>query len=264
MRGRNQVEQASGTMPILPKTKPIRAFVGGEPDVHRQRHRRADADRRAVDRGDDRLGARVDREADPAAGVADARDDRGVVEPVVQVGHRRLRASRRDRTRCRPTDRSMPAQNARPRPVTTTAATSSSALARVEGVDQLLGHRHRERVELVGTVEREREDAVLDRPVEGVVVRHLTGRAGRTAPHSDLADRPRCGPHGSARTSARPARGPSAPRGRRSARRRSGRSRRRRASSPRRSASSAIIDGVLADPQRVGRRRSRAGSSGTG
>ena len=26
-RGRNQVEQASGTMPILLKTKPIRAFV---------------------------------------------------------------------------------------------------------------------------------------------------------------------------------------------------------------------------------------------
>ena len=41
-----------------------------------QRHRRADADRRAVDRGDDGLLAFVDRERDAAAGVANTVHDR--------------------------------------------------------------------------------------------------------------------------------------------------------------------------------------------
>ena len=43
----------------------------------------------AVDRGDHRLGAVVDRERHAAAGVAHARLDRGVVEPVPHVLQRR-------------------------------------------------------------------------------------------------------------------------------------------------------------------------------
>ena len=44
----------------------------GHPDVHRQGHRGADADRGAVDRGDHRLGQGVDRQRHAAAGVAHA------------------------------------------------------------------------------------------------------------------------------------------------------------------------------------------------
>ena len=44
-----------------------------EPDVHRQRHRDADADRRAVDRGDDRLLRLEDAQREHASAVADDR-----------------------------------------------------------------------------------------------------------------------------------------------------------------------------------------------
>ena len=72
MRGRNQVDAASGTMPRRPKTKPIRAFV--------EASRRSIAsvmvapmpDSGAVDRGDHRLRQGMDRQRHPAAGVAHA------------------------------------------------------------------------------------------------------------------------------------------------------------------------------------------------
>jgi hypothetical protein len=65
------VEQASGVMPILPKTKPMRLFRD-QAHVHGQRHGRADADRRAVDGGDHRFLAIENGQCDAAAGVAHA------------------------------------------------------------------------------------------------------------------------------------------------------------------------------------------------
>ena len=146
MRGRNQVEHASGTIPILPKTKPIAGLRRRHPHVHGQGHRRADADRRTVDRGDHRLGARVDRQRDPAAGVADAVQDRRVVEPVLHVRQRRLLRPRRARTRCRPPtgpcrrrrrgrDRSRrPPGRRRRRWRASNASTSSSAISTVNAL----------------------------------------------------------------------------------------------------------------------------------
>ena len=71
-RGRNQLEQASGTMPRREKTKPKRACVRGDADIHRQLHGGADADGRTVDRGDDGLEAFIDRQRHAAAAVAHA------------------------------------------------------------------------------------------------------------------------------------------------------------------------------------------------
>ena len=99
---------------------------GHHPDVHGQRHGGADADRGAVDGGDHRLGQRVDRERDPAAGVAQPVLVRRLVVVGPELLGRRRQASRRGRRRCPWRERSMPAQNARPAPVTTTARTASS------------------------------------------------------------------------------------------------------------------------------------------
>jgi hypothetical protein len=54
---------------------------------------------------------------------------------------------------------SPPAENARPAPVTTTAPTSSSWAARLKRVGQRRAHLDAQRVERVGTVERDERDA---------------------------------------------------------------------------------------------------------
>ena len=66
------------------------------------------------------------------------------------------------RTSSPPLDRSAPAQNPRPAPVTITTRTSSSASIAIERVDQLAHHRGRERVQLVGPVQRDGRDVVGD------------------------------------------------------------------------------------------------------
>ena len=70
IRGRNQLDAASGTMPRRANTRPKRAFGRREPHVHRQLHRHADADRRPVDRADHRLQALEDPQRDEPAAVA--------------------------------------------------------------------------------------------------------------------------------------------------------------------------------------------------
>ena len=114
-----------GRCPSRPKTKPIRALVDASRMSMRQGHGRADADRGAVDRGDHRLGQGVDRQRHPAAGVAQPVVVRRLVVVRAELLRRRRAATRRGRRRCPRAERSMPAQNARPAPVTTTARTSS-------------------------------------------------------------------------------------------------------------------------------------------
>ena len=70
MRGRNQLEAASGTMPRAANTNPNRRVGRREPDVHRQRHGRPDADGGPVDGGDHGLGAPEDPQGQHPAGVA--------------------------------------------------------------------------------------------------------------------------------------------------------------------------------------------------
>ena len=92
----------------------------------------------------------------------------------VEVGAQVLGRGRSDSSRPKTlpsAERSMPAQNARPAPVTTTARTSSSRASVRKNLLQLAGHRQVEGVERVGPVQGQRGDAVVvDRPVEGLVV----------------------------------------------------------------------------------------------
>ena len=124
----------------------------GHPDVHRQRHRGADADGRAVDRRDHRLGQLVDREGHLAAGVAHAGLERLLGQPLAQVLRAWGAADSSSPKTLPSAERSMPAQNARPAPVTTTARTSSSVASVRKTCSSSRGHRHGERVERVGPV----------------------------------------------------------------------------------------------------------------
>ena len=64
----------------------------------------------------------------------------------------------------------MPAQNARPAPVTTTARTASSRRVGEEDLLELARHRQVKALSCVGPVQGQRRDAVVvDRPVEGLV-----------------------------------------------------------------------------------------------
>ena len=158
MRGRNQLDAASGTMPRRENTKPKRAVFACDADVHGELHGDADADRGAVDRGDDGLEAFEDLERQAAAAVAHA-----FVAPV-DVSAAALRSGRSARwvasKVAAPADRSAPAQKARPAPVTMMQRTSSSVLARRERVDHLVHHRAGEGVELLRPVQRDGEDVV--------------------------------------------------------------------------------------------------------
>ena len=57
---------------------------------------------------------------------------------------------------------SAPAQKPRPAPVVTIAPTAGSSLARLDGVDLLLGHRRRPRVEPLRPVQRDDGDVAAD------------------------------------------------------------------------------------------------------
>ena len=67
--------------------------------------------------------------------------DLRVVEPVAQVGRASGRADSSRPNTLPSAERSMPAQNARPAPVTTTARTSSSRRGGAEELLELAGHR---------------------------------------------------------------------------------------------------------------------------
>ena len=175
MRGRKHDEQASGTMPSRPKTKPMRAFV--------------EASRRSM--------ASVIVAPMPTAGP--------LIAAITGLGHAwiasatlppvsrtpswygaSVRWSRRSagvgsavssRPNTLPSaERSMPAQKARPAPVTTIARIASSVAAAAEEVLELAGHGDGERVERVRPVQGQRADAVVvGRHRQGVVARRRRG-----------------------------------------------------------------------------------------
>ena len=119
-RGRNHDEHASGTSPRRANTKPNFAGARREPHVERQRHRDADADRRAVDRADHRLGAVEEPQRHEPALVAVAAVGLAHHAPAggdVAVGVERRVATTEVGARA----------EAPAAPVTTTARTSGSA-----------------------------------------------------------------------------------------------------------------------------------------
>ena len=131
MRGRNQLEHASGTMPMRPNTKPMRAF--------------SDARRMSIGSV---IVAPMPTAAPliaPITGFLQLKMDSTTRPPVSRTPWKMAGSSRRccmssivgcwvsSRPNTLPgTDRSMPAQKALPAPVTTMARTASSSLARVK------------------------------------------------------------------------------------------------------------------------------------
>ena len=89
MRGRNQEEHASGTIPSLPKMNPMRAWVEQRPGIHGESHRGSDAHSSAVDRSNHRLGQCMDGQRQAAPRVTHA-----VLERVGAVVGRELLGAR--------------------------------------------------------------------------------------------------------------------------------------------------------------------------
>ena len=123
----------------------------------------------AVDRGDHRLGQRVDRQRHPAAGVAHAR--RGTAaRRGGRAGPRASGCSDSSRPKTLPSaDRSMPAQNARPAPGHHDRARRRRRAASVgRHRSSSRGHREVKALSCVGPVEGQRGDAVVvDAPSRG-------------------------------------------------------------------------------------------------
>ena len=167
MRGRNQLEAASGTMPRWENTKPKRAasdamrisiascMVTPMPTAG------------AVHRGDHRLQAFEDRAASPGRrrrAPAD-RCSRPCHRPSRFTGPRRASRS----NVLAPDERSAPAQKPRPAPVTMMARTSSSLSAASNASISLVLHRAVEGIELVGPVQRDGEDLFVDLVLDGLI-----------------------------------------------------------------------------------------------
>jgi hypothetical protein len=129
--------------------------LGRETHVHRQREGRPEPDAGAVDRGDHRLQAAKEPQRDQAAAVA--RDVAG----AQLLGAAHLRASHHIEPGARIRQIGAGAERA-------AAAGDHHGPHRVVGVDeiphpqQLAFHRRIERVELLGTIERDRRDRVGD------------------------------------------------------------------------------------------------------
>ena len=147
-------------------------LLGGEPYVHRQQHGRTDADRRPIDGGDHRLEAGKDAQRHPSPAVA-----RGVTRQVrLTVGARRnLRPVGASRAiECRATGGEVrPGTERPPRPGDDHRLHGVVLVGPVEGVDQLGEHLGRERIELVGSIERDREDRILDLVADGFIGHRL-------------------------------------------------------------------------------------------
>ena len=85
IRGRNQLEHASGTMPRRAKTNPILAPSATSRMSIGKRHRDADSDRRPIDRRDHRLQRVEDAQRNLTAGVTRYLVPRLAVAPVERV-----------------------------------------------------------------------------------------------------------------------------------------------------------------------------------
>ena len=135
-RGRNQLLHASGTMPRRAKTKPMRAALDAMRTSIGSVIVIADADRRAVDRGDHRLLRLEDAQRDEAAAVAVLGERRplAVVEGVAAAGEVGAGAE------------------GAPRAGHDDDAHGVVGVGPVERVEQLVHHRRGERVQLLGAV----------------------------------------------------------------------------------------------------------------
>ena len=143
--GQEPARARLGNDPAAREDESVARALGSEPYVHRQGHRRADADRRAVDRPDDRLRAVEHPQREDAAVVSVvARDG------LATAGVERLAAGREVGSGAVGAPR--PGHDHRPDLVVRVGA--------VEGVQQLGAHRLRPRVQPVRPVEGDREDAV--------------------------------------------------------------------------------------------------------
>ena len=165
MRGQEPARARLRHDPAAGEDEPDLRALGGEADVHRQRHRDPDSDRRAVDRRDHRLGGLVDAQRDPPASVAGDLVRLLAVAPVERVA-----AAGQVGPRTEPP--SLPGHDDRAHVVV--------GVGPVEGLDQLASHRRRERVQPVGPVERDGQHVVGDL-VADVLEAHAVGSFSRPA-----------------------------------------------------------------------------------
>ena len=147
-RGRNQRAARLGHDAAAGEHEAELGVLAGEADVHRQRHRHADTDGRAVDRTDHRLRALEDAQRH---------------QPTAVAGHADVG---RDLVAATPAERLATAGQ-----VGTGAEAAAGTgdddhahvvvgVDAIERVDQLAHHHARERVELVGAVQRDGRDVV--------------------------------------------------------------------------------------------------------
>jgi hypothetical protein len=154
--------------------EPDAGLGGGQPDVHRQRHGRADADGGTVDRRDHRLGQLVDGERDLAAGVAHPALERLLGEVVAQVFGRGV-------------DALVEAEHVALRREVHAGAEGAAGAGDDDGADGVVGrigaeellelasHGDGERVQRVGPVEGEDGDpVVVEGPAERLVPTHVS------------------------------------------------------------------------------------------
>jgi hypothetical protein len=142
--GRNQDEHASGTMPCEHEAES--RGVTGQPHVHRERHGRPDPDRRTIDRPDHRLRARIDPQRDQATLVAVRRS----VPAPGRVSGEGLSSTTQ-----------VSAGAEAPTPTSDHDGPNVRvSVGAIECITQLALHRRSERVQAIGPIERDREDAV--------------------------------------------------------------------------------------------------------
>ena len=143
-------------------------MLRGQADIHGAGHGCTDTHRGAIDRGDHRFLAIVDRQGDPPAGVAHAGGHLRVVEAGVHILHGRLQVfieaeyvARRGQIHAGAEGPALSGDDNCAHLVVIAGA--------VEGVDQFIGHCHREGIELLRPVQREGEDVVGHFVAQGVV-----------------------------------------------------------------------------------------------
>ncbi len=195
MRGRNQLEAASGTMPRWENTKPKRAASRRDPDVHRELHGDADADGRPVHGGDHWLQGFEDAQRQLAAAVAHLR--------VAVIGGAAGQLLHRPAPRVAVEGVGAGGEVGAGAEAAACAGDDDGAdivvlVGGIEGVDHLLHHLAGEGVELVRPVQGDGEDLlgylVFDRLIRhGISFRSLFDLAIERAGHArSCAKRPHC------------------------------------------------------------------------